>query len=140
MTVRLARIAADPVALAEVEDVVADAAHGAVVSFAGVVRDHDGGRAVTRLSYEAHPDAERMLAASAARIAERHPGVALAVVHRVGDLVIGDLALACAAGSAHRAAAFDACRDLVDDVKATVPIWKHQLFADGTDEWVGALE
>lgn len=63
----------------------------------------------------------------------------IAAVHRAGDLVIGDVALAAAVGSAHRGAAFDACRELVDEIKAGVPIWKHQRFADGTDEWVGAL-
>lgn len=133
------RISETPITLAEVEASVAAAAHGAIVSFAGVVRDHDGGRTVTALSYSAHPLAEELLRASAERIAARHPGVTVAALHRVGDLVVGDLALACAVGSAHRGVAFDACRDLVDDIKATVPIWKHQVFSDGTDEWVGAL-
>ena len=139
MSVVLARIADTPIDAAEVDAAVAATSHGAVVSFAGIVRDHDGGRSVVSLAYEAHPDAEAALAASAERIAARHPTVRLAVVHRVGDLVVGDLALACAVASAHRAAAFEACRELVDDVKATVPIWKRQVFADGTDEWVGAL-
>lgn len=139
MSVVLARVSADPVSLDAVECAVQDAARGAIVSFAGIVRDHDGGRSVTRLSYEAHPDAERMLADVAARVAARHPQVRIAAVHRVGDLLIGDVALAAAVGSAHRGAAFDACRELVDEIKAGVPIWKHQRFADGTDEWVGAL-
>lgn len=139
MSVVAARISETPITLAEVEGAVGAASHGAIVSFAGVVRDHDGGRTVTALSYSAHPSAEELVQASADRILARYPGIAIAAVHRVGDLVIGDLALACAVGSAHRGVAFDACRDLVDDIKATVPIWKHQLFADGTDEWVGAL-
>ncbi len=139
MTVVLARLSETPIDLTAVEAAVAAAAHGAIVSFAGVVRDHDGGRTVVALSYSGHPSAEELLQASADRIVALHPDVTIAVVHRVGDLVVGDLALACAVGSAHRGIAFDACRDLVDDVKATVPIWKHQLFADGTDEWVGAL-
>lgn len=139
MTVVLARLSETPIDLTAVEAAVGAAAHGAIVSFAGVVRDHDGDRSVVALSYSGHPSAEELLRASAARIVALHPGVTIAVVHRVGDLVVGDLALACAVGSAHRGVAFDACRDLVDDVKATVPIWKHQLFADGTDEWVGAL-
>lgn len=139
MSVVLARVVHDVVVLADIEAVVARASSGAVVSFAGVVRDHDGGRAVTALAYSAHPDAERRLAACAHRVADRHPGVSIAAVHRVGDLVVGDVALACAVSSAHRGAAFDACRELVDEIKAGVPIWKHQRFADGTDEWVGAL-
>ncbi len=137
--VALARVSETPITLEECSDAVASATAGAVVTFAGVVRDHDEGRGVTALSYTAHPDASAFLQASAERIAAAHPEVAVAVTHRVGDLAIGDLALAAAVSSAHRAEAFAACAALVDDVKATVPIWKEQSFDNGTSEWVGAL-
>jgi molybdopterin synthase catalytic subunit len=111
-------------------------ASGTVVTFAGVVRDHDGGRAVRALHYEAHPSAGDVLAGIAADVAARVPVDRLAVSHRVGDLEIGDAALVIAVASAHRGEAFRACALLVDEVKARLPVWKHQVFADGTDEWV----
>ncbi|MBF4462140.1 MULTISPECIES: molybdenum cofactor biosynthesis protein MoaE [unclassified Rathayibacter] len=137
--VALARLASEPITVDECEQAVESSRHGAVVTFAGVVRDHDEGRGVLRLSYEAHPDAEAALLASAARIAESYPEVRIAAVHRVGELVVGDLALACAVASPHRAAAFEACGRLVDDIKASVPIWKEQSFVDGSSEWVASL-
>lgn len=137
--VLLATIEQDPLDVAAIAALVGDDAAGAVVSFSGVVRDHDGGRAVTSLDYTAHPDAAAALAEVAADIAARWPGVRLAAVHRVGALRIGDVALFCAVASAHRAEAFAACSALVDEIKARVPIWKEQRFADGSSEWVGAL-
>lgn len=113
---------------------------GAVVSFSGVIRDHDEGRGVASLHYEAHPVASEQIAEVAADIAARHPHVRLSVIHRVGDLTIGDVALAAVVASAHRKDSFLACSELIDEVKARVAIWKHQHFADGSDEWVGALE
>ncbi|WP_026820676.1 molybdenum cofactor biosynthesis protein MoaE [Arthrobacter castelli] len=110
---------------------------GAVVSFSGVIRDHDGGRQVDRLSYSSHPTAGAVIAALADEVAASHPGIRLWVGHRVGDLRIGDPALVCAVASAHRKEAFDACATLVERVKAEVPIWKEQFFTDGTIEWVG---
>jgi molybdenum cofactor synthesis domain-containing protein len=116
---------------------VASRTAGAVVTFSGVVRDHDHGRGVTGLTYEGHPSAQQVIEDVAAVIAKRHPGVrALAVSHRIGELRIGDVALACAVSAAHRREAFEACGDLVDEVKRSLPIWKHQRFTDGTDEWV----
>jgi molybdenum cofactor synthesis domain-containing protein len=116
---------------------VADRAAGAVVTFAGVVRDHDGGKGVTDLAYEGHPSAKTVIEEVAADIATRHRGVrTLAVSHRIGPLAIGDVALACAVAAEHRREAFAACADLVDEVKARLPIWKHQTFTDGSDEWV----
>jgi len=112
---------------------------GAVVTFAGIVRDHDGGRSVVSLDYEAHPSAGEVMRAAARSVATEFPAVRIAVEHRVGSLVVGDLALACAVASAHRSEAFAACARLVDEVKATVPIWKEQRFTDGSSEWVGAL-
>ena len=123
---------------AEHEAAVAAASAGAVVTFAGVVRDHDQGRAVSRLEYTGHPGAEGVLAAVAADVAARFPGIRIAVSHRVGPMQIGDLALVASVSMPHRGEAFSACAHLVDEVKARLPIWKHQHFADGADEWVGA--
>jgi molybdopterin synthase catalytic subunit len=137
MTVRSA-LTGDALDVAEHEAAVAHPAAGAVVSFAGVVRDHDGGRSVTRLLYEAHPSAADVIAEVAAEIAKDPSVRAVAVSHRVGALEVGDVALAAAVSTAHRAEAFALCARLVDEVKARLPVWKHQIFADGTDEWVNA--
>ncbi|MFV2112150.1 molybdenum cofactor biosynthesis protein MoaE [Micromonospora sp. LOL_025] len=125
-----------PLDLAAHEAAVADRRAGAVVSFQGVVRDHDHGRVVTSLEYEGHPSADRILREVAAEIAADPDVYAVAVSHRVGPLAIGDAALVAAVSTAHRAAAFAACARLVDEVKARLPIWKRQVFADGTEEWV----
>jgi molybdopterin synthase catalytic subunit len=109
------------------------------VTFAGVVRDHDEGRGVVALSYSAHPSASEVIGAVALEVARAHPAVVLAVAHRVGDLGIGDVALACAVASAHRAEAFAACAALVDEVTTKVPSWKEQAFDDGTSEWVASI-
>ncbi|WP_254786913.1 molybdenum cofactor biosynthesis protein MoaE [Curtobacterium sp. MCBA15_001] len=135
----LADVVDTPVSVEQVADVVATDQDGAVVTFAGVVRDHDGGKGVTALGYERHPSAGAVIAEVARSIAEAHPGVRIAVLHRVGDLVVGDVALAAAVSSPHRAEAFAACAALVDLVKESVPIWKHQEFTDGSDEWVASL-
>ncbi|MGV0716157.1 molybdenum cofactor biosynthesis protein MoaE [Mycolicibacterium sp. XJ662] len=125
--------------LAEHEALVAHEAAGAVVGFAGVVRDHDGGRTVTRLEYSAHPTAAQTIAEVAAEIAADCSGVrAIAVSHRIGALRIGDAALVAAVSADHRAAAFETCARLVDTVKERLPVWKHQFFADGSEEWVGS--
>lgn len=132
-----ARLSAEPLDPAAAHAEVWASTAGAVVDFAGIVRDHDGGTAVERLSYTAHPEAERMLAETARAVAEEHPGVRLWAAHRTGPLVIGDHALIAAAAAAHRQEAFAACAALVERIKAEVPIWKEQFFADGTREWVG---
>jgi molybdopterin synthase catalytic subunit len=137
ITVRT-QVTDEPLSVAEHEAAVASPAAGAVVSFAGVVRDHDDGRDVTRLSYEAHPSAAAVLAEIAGDFAKDPEVRGLAVSHRVGALAIGDVALAAAVATAHRAQAFAICARLVDEVKARLPVWKHQHFADGTDEWVNA--
>ena len=134
-----ARLSDAPITLDAVTTAVGADAAGAVVTFGGIVRDHDGGRAVLSLDYEAHPSAAEVIAAVAATVAADFPGVRVAIEHRVGSLVVGDLALACAVSSAHRAEAFAACSRLVDEVKRRVPIWKQQHFADGSSEWVGSL-
>ncbi len=128
-----------PLDVAEHAALVDHAAAGAVVTFAGVVRDHDGGRAVRGLEYSAHPTAGKVVAQVANEVAARATGVrAIAVSHRIGPLGIGHLAQACAVAADHRREAFAACAELVDEVKRLLPVWKHQLFADGTDEWVGS--
>ncbi|MDQ0028967.1 molybdenum cofactor biosynthesis protein MoaE [Arthrobacter bambusae] len=118
---------------------------GAVVSFSGVVRNHDGGKPVDRLSYSAHPTAYQVMSDVVARLVAEHSGEAAQPVriwaaHRIGMLEIGEPALVCAVSAAHRGQAFAVCSELVDRIKAQVPIWKEQFFSDGTVEWVGAGE
>jgi molybdopterin synthase catalytic subunit len=132
-----AAVTEDPISVEDHAVLVDDAAAGAVVTFAGVVRNHDGGRGVLTLDYSGHPSAEQVIREVAEQIAARADGVrAIAVSHRIGRLAIGDVALACAVAADHRGRAFTVCADLVDEVKLRLPIWKHQRFADGTDEWV----
>src|ERR1700689_1289822 len=130
--VRLVALRASELSLDEVRAAVADPAAGGIAFFAGAVRNEDSNREVCGLSYSAHPSAEAELRRVAEEIAEKFRLHGVAVVHRVGDLAVG-VAAACS----HRAEAFDACRALIDDLKATAPIWKHQRFADGSSEWVG---
>lgn len=135
---RIAAVGDEPLDLAAHQAAVDDPAAGAVVTFSGVVRNHDAGRAVTRLEYHAHPTAQAVVREVADAIAAREGVIAVAVSHRVGLLEIGDIALAAAVSAAHRGVAFAACGDLVDEVKRRLPVWKRQLFDDGTDEWVGS--
>jgi molybdopterin synthase catalytic subunit len=136
MTVTLVEVGDHALDLAAHEAAVADPRAGAVVSFQGVVRDHDHGKGVTLLEYEGHPTAAAVLREVAEEIAADPEVYAVAVSHRVGVLQIGDVALVAAVSTAHRAAAFAACGRLVDEAKARLPIWKRQVFTDGTDEWV----
>jgi len=126
----------DAIDVAAHERAVTDRGAGAVVVFQGVVRDHDHGRQVTVLEYEAHPSAEAVLREVAEEIGADPAVYALAVSHRVGRLEIGDVALVAAVSTAHRATAFAACARLVDEVKTRLPVWKRQVFADGAEEWV----
>ena len=136
--VRLIAVRESELSVDEVRAAVADPAAGGIALFAGAVRDTDHDRGVTGLSYSAHPLATDELRRVAEVIAEKYPVIGIAAVHRVGDLAIGDLAVVLAVSCPHRAEAFDACRDLIDILKASVPIWKHQRFDDGTAEWVGS--
>jgi molybdopterin synthase catalytic subunit len=136
MSVTLVSVGVAELNLDEHERAVADPRAGAVVSFQGVVRDHDHGREVTLLEYEGHPNAEAVLREVAEEIAADADVYAVAVSHRIGELKIGDVALVAAVSTAHRAAAFAACARLVDEAKARLPIWKRQIFSDGTEEWV----
>jgi molybdenum cofactor synthesis domain-containing protein len=137
--IALAQVTDTALSVEEHAAMVDDRAAGAVVTFGGVVRDHDEGRSVTALYYEGHPSAGEVLAGVVTEVTSRRAGVrAVAVSHRLGALEIGDVALACAVAAEHRAEAFAACADLVDEVKAKLPVWKHQHFTDGTDEWVNS--
>jgi molybdopterin synthase catalytic subunit len=135
--VRLVELRETALDVAEVVSAVSDPAAGGIDVFVGAVRDNDRDQGVTGLEYSAHPTAAARLQQVCDQVAGRYDVVALAAVHRVGDLAIGDAAVVVAASAAHRGTAFEACRALIDDLKATVPIWKHQLFTDGSDEWVG---
>ncbi|GAV93421.1 molybdopterin converting factor large subunit [Actinomyces denticolens] len=130
-----AEMTEDPVSAAELVRAVADRAAGAVVAFDGMVRDHDEGRSVESIAYSAHPSAGEIIGRIAADIAAR-PGLrALAIVHRTGELAIGDTALGVAISADHRAEAFAALSDAVEEVKRRLPVWKNQRFSDGTTEW-----
>ncbi|SDI74893.1 molybdenum cofactor biosynthesis protein MoaE [Nonomuraea jiangxiensis] len=138
--IRLLGIRDTPLSVDEVLAAVGDHAAGGTVFFVGTVREQDHGKQVTELSYSAHPSAEAELRQVAEKVAADFPVTALAAVHRVGDLELGEAAVVVAVAAPHRDEAFQAARRLIDDLKARVPIWKHQLFADGATEWVGAGE
>jgi molybdopterin synthase catalytic subunit len=137
--IRLIAIRETALSLDEVRNAIADPAAGGEVLFVGTVRNIDADKGVTGLSYSAHPTAEAELRKVTESVVAKFPDViGVAAVHRIGDLAVGDLAVVVGVSCAHRAEAFHACHALIDELKATVPIWKHQLFADGTDEWVGS--
>ena len=125
-----------PVNIAELSKLVTNPQSGAVVTFCGDVRNHDGGKEVASLLYEIHPSAPEQIKLIAESIIDRFDIEKVAVAHRYGNIAIGETALAVAVSAAHRQAAFDACAAIVDEVKAKLPIWKHQKFTDGTDQWV----
>jgi molybdopterin synthase catalytic subunit len=147
-------LSAEPISVDQAIAAVESDTAGAVVSFSGVVRNHDGGKAVERLSYSAHPTAHQVMADVVARLVEEQSKagdngpagptgaspqpVRIWAAHRIGMLEIGDPALVCAVSAAHRGQAFAVCSELVDRIKDQVPIWKEQFFVDGTVEWVGA--
>jgi molybdopterin synthase catalytic subunit len=137
-TIRLAELRDTALSVDEVLGAVSDPAAGGVAIFVGVVRDHDHGQDVIRLGYTAHPSAATELRRVAEKIAASFSTTAVAVVHRVGDLAIGDLAVVVAVSCPHRGEAFDACRALIDELKRSVPIWKHQQYAGGGSEWVNS--
>ena len=130
-----AEVCEAPVDVAELAAAVEDRAAGAVVTFDGRVRDHDAGRGVVGIAYSAHPSAGEVVARIAAEIAAR-PGLrALAIVHRCGELGVGQTALAVAVSADHRGPAFEAVHDIVEEIKRRLPVWKRQLFDDGSAEW-----
>ncbi|MDU0349114.1 molybdenum cofactor biosynthesis protein MoaE [Actinomyces sp. MRS3W] len=130
-----AEVTSEPVKPDLLAAAVEDPAAGAVVTFTGMVRNHDGGHAVTAITYTAHPSANEVLGAIAAEVAAR-PGLrTIGVVHRIGELRVGETALAVAVSADHRAAAFAAASDVVEEIKRRLPIWKQQTFADGSRAW-----
>jgi len=138
-------LSAEPISVEQAIAAVESETAGAVVSFSGVVRNHDGGKAVERLSYSAHPTAHKVMADVVARLVAEHSDAGSSIqpvriwaAHRIGMLEIGDPALVCAVSAAHRGQAFAVCSELVDRIKEQVPIWKEQFFTDGNVEWVGA--
>lgn len=136
--IRLLGIREEPLDVGEVLAAVDDPAAGGTAVFVGTVREQDGGRGVAGLGYSAHPTARDVLRAVAERVVRAYPVRALAAVHRTGELAVGDIAVVVAVACPHRAEAFDACRALIDQLKAEVPVWKHQRFSDGGEEWVGS--
>ena len=136
--VRLAELRETPLDVAEVVASLDDVTSGGLVLFVGRVRDHDHGQGVDGLDYSAHPTALDVLRSVCARVAEQYDVTGVAAVHRTGSLAVGDIAVVIATTAHHRGEAFEASRALIDTLKAEVPIWKHQQFTDGTDEWVGS--
>ena len=137
--IRLIAIRDTPLSIGEVRNAIADPAAGGEALFIGTVRDNDADKGVTDLGYSAHPTAEAELRRITESIVDKFPDIiGVAAVHRVGDLDVGDLAVIVGVSCAHRAAAFPACHALIDELKVTVPIWKHQRFTDGSEEWVGS--
>lgn len=132
----IAMITEAPIDESAIRRAVESPTSGAVVVFSGVVRNHDGGQDILSLDYQAHPQAEQIMAECCAAVAAE-TGLAIAAVHRIGHLAVGDIALSAAASAAHRREAFAACELLVERIKSTLPIWKRQYFADGQSEWVG---
>ena len=123
----------------EVEQLAAlvrDNRAGAVVVFSGDVRNHDGGKEVATLTYEIHPTANEQIAIITDALLRQRDVIKVALSHRYGEIAIGETAFAVAVSAVHREAAFETCSALVDEIKAKLPIWKHQRFTDGTDEWV----
>jgi molybdopterin synthase catalytic subunit len=133
---RIVEISTVPLDVAAHEAAAAHVGAGATVVFCGVVRERDHGRTVVELEYQGHPSAQQVLEQIAAEVTADPAVLGLAVSHRVGTLVVGDAALVAAVSTAHRKEAFEICSRLVEEVKHRLPIWKRQVFADGTDEWV----
>jgi molybdopterin synthase catalytic subunit len=136
--IRMAELRDSPLSVDEVRGAVMDPGAGGIALFAGAVRNHDHGRDVVRLSYSAHPSAAAELRRVCEKVAAEFDVSALAAVHRVGELAVGDLAVVVAVSCPHRAEAFAACRALIDELKRSVPVWKQQLFSGGESEWVNS--
>jgi molybdopterin synthase catalytic subunit len=134
--VNLAAVAEQRLDAEKIKSLVADETTGAVVVFSGDVRNHDHGREVISLTYEAHPSAAEVMESVVRTLAEQLDVTHIAAAHRIGEIPIGESALVVAVGSSHRGDAFAACREIVDQIKLQLPVWKHQHFADGTQEWV----
>jgi molybdopterin synthase catalytic subunit len=137
--IRMLGVGESPLSVADVYASVSDVpSAGGIALFVGVVRDEDEGRGVTELGYSAHPEVESYLREVVEKAISEYPIHAVSAVHRVGDLKIGEIAVIVAVACPKRAEAFDACRQIIDQIKESVPIWKRQRFTDGGGEWVGA--
>ena len=134
--VHLAAVTDQPLDAEKIKSLVADHTTGAVVVFSGDVRNHDHGREVISLTYESHPSAADVMESVVRTLADQLDITHIAAAHRVGEILIGESTLVVAVGSSHRGDAFGACREIVDQIKLQLPVWKHQHFADGTEEWV----
>jgi len=131
------RLQAEPLDLAALVSQVADPAAGAIATFIGTTRDHNRGRAVTHLEYDAYPEmAETEMAKIADAVIDRHGVKHVAMAHRTGHVPIGEASVIIAVSAAHRGAAMDACREAIDTLKQTVPVWKKEVF-EGGEEWIG---
>jgi molybdopterin synthase catalytic subunit len=131
------RVQAEPLELAAVVSQVADPAAGAIATFIGTTRDHNRGRSVTHLEYDAYPEmAEAEMAKIADTVTARHGVAKVAMAHRTGHVPIGEASVIIAVSAPHRGAAMDACREAIDTLKQTVPVWKKEIF-EGGEEWIG---
>lgn len=136
--VALAGVSPEQIDMQQLEDLVADDSAGAIVTFNGRVRNHDDGNAVVSIDYEAHPDAGKVVERIAREAAAGSGACKLAIVHRVGHLEIGDIALGAAVSASHRTEAFNLLEAAVEQVKLQLPVWKRQEFEDGSHEWTGS--
>lgn len=128
----------EPISASLLVEEVMSHGSGAIVTFSGNVRDHDHGKLVESLRYEIHPSSSHILSETVKEVSLRHNLTGVAVAHRYGEIAIGDAALIVTVAAEHRSEAFAACAELVDQIKAKIPMWKHQVFMDGTDEWVNS--
>ncbi|WP_216423404.1 molybdenum cofactor biosynthesis protein MoaE [Arcanobacterium phocae] len=133
----IARVQDTPISMSELEEAVTTDAAGAITSFCGRVRNHDHKKGVIRINYSAHPSASDIVKSIAHKVATEHGLHKIAVIHRVGQLDVGDVALGVAVSSDHRRESFSAVEDLVERIKLDLPVWKKQEFTDGTSEWSG---
>jgi len=131
-----ADVTTDVINIFELSNLIRDESCGAIVTFSGEVRNHDSGKEVASLTYEIHPSAQEKLLDITQSVAEKFQVHKVAIAHRFGEIPIGHTAFAVAVSAHHRGSAFDACSALVNEVKEQLPIWKHQVFKDGTDSWV----
>lgn len=131
-----ADVTSDLISITALSALVTDDRCGAVVTFTGDVRNCDGGKEVLSLTYEIHPSARDKITEITQSVIKNADVVKVAVSHRYGEIPIGETAFAVAVSALHRESAFQTCSALVDAIKAQLPIWKHQVFSDGTDEWV----
>ena len=131
-----AQVTDQPISVPQLTALIKNPAAGAIASFSGDVRDNDGERKVLSLTYEIHPSAPAVIKEIVTRLAAKHELLGVAVAHRYGLIPIGESAFVVVVSAKHRGPAFAASQEIVEVVKAELPIWKHQVFADGTDEWV----